>query len=49
MKTPSICVSQLQNRLKEKGESGVSLKWKEMPDGKVFHKEEKTNVTNDAC
>ncbi|XP_060887909.1 lymphocyte antigen 75-like [Labrus mixtus] len=34
-------LKKLQNRLKEKGLSGVTLKWKEQPDGKVFHKEEK--------
>lgn len=36
-----ICVSQLQDRLKEKGVSGVTVKWREQPDGKVFHKEGK--------
>ena len=25
----------------EKGVSGVTLKWREQPDGKVFHKEGK--------
>nr|XP_008303569.1 PREDICTED: uncharacterized protein LOC103375141 [Stegastes partitus] len=29
----------LQDRLKEKGVSGVTLKWREQPDGKVWHKE----------
>lgn len=37
----SICVSQFQDRLKEQGVSGVTLKWREQPDGKVFHKEGK--------
>ena len=36
----STCVSQFQERLKEQGVSGVTLKWREQPDGKVFHKEE---------
>lgn len=31
----------LQASLKEKGVSGVTLKWREQPDGKVFHKEGK--------
>ncbi|KAG8006327.1 L-selectin, partial [Nibea albiflora] len=31
----------LQDRLEAKGVSGVTLKWREQPDGKVFHKEEK--------
>ena len=39
----AICVSQFQDRLKEKGLSGVTLKWREQPDGKVFHKEEETS------
>eukprot|EP00064_Thunnus_orientalis_P007685 superscaffoldBa00000868_g7707 len=30
-----------QDRLKEQGVSGVTLKWREQPDGKVFHKEGK--------
>ncbi|XP_053272579.1 macrophage mannose receptor 1 [Pleuronectes platessa] len=34
-------LKQLQDRLKEKGLSGVTLKLKEQADGKVFHKEEK--------
>ncbi|XP_034471067.1 macrophage mannose receptor 1-like isoform X2 [Hippoglossus hippoglossus] len=34
-------LKELQERLKEKGLSGVTLKWKEKADGKVFHKEEK--------
>ena len=37
-----ICVSQLQEELKDKGISGVNLKWREQPDGKVFHKEGET-------
>ncbi|CAI5684316.1 unnamed protein product [Oreochromis niloticus] len=31
----------LQNRLKEKGLSGIALKWREQSDGKVFHEEGK--------
>ncbi|XP_047194796.1 C-type mannose receptor 2-like isoform X2 [Hippoglossus stenolepis] len=34
-------LKELQGRLKEKGLSGVTLKWREKADGKVFHKEEK--------
>lgn len=34
-------LSQLQNRLKEKGLSGIALKWREQSDGKVFHEEGK--------
>ncbi|XP_047197644.1 uncharacterized protein LOC118102232 [Hippoglossus stenolepis] len=34
-------LKELQERLKEKGLSGVTLKWREKADGKVFHKEEK--------
>ncbi|XP_047194794.1 secretory phospholipase A2 receptor-like isoform X2 [Hippoglossus stenolepis] len=34
-------LKEFQERLKEKGLSGVTLKWKEKADGKVFHKEEK--------
>ncbi|XP_034468637.1 secretory phospholipase A2 receptor-like [Hippoglossus hippoglossus] len=34
-------LKELQERLKENGLSGVTLKWKEKADGKVFHKEEK--------
>ncbi|KAI3376352.1 hypothetical protein L3Q82_016836 [Scortum barcoo] len=34
-------LKEFQDRLKEKGVSGVTLKWREQPDGKVFHKEEK--------
>ncbi|XP_034533115.1 secretory phospholipase A2 receptor-like [Notolabrus celidotus] len=30
---------ELQDRLKKSGLSGVTLKWREQPDGKVFHKE----------
>ncbi|XP_034537531.1 uncharacterized protein LOC117811392 [Notolabrus celidotus] len=36
-------LKKLQNRLKENGLSGVTLKWREQPDGKVFHKEEKSS------
>ncbi|GAA6221702.1 lymphocyte antigen 75-like isoform X1 [Lates japonicus] len=32
-------LKKLQDRLEENGVSGVSLKWREQPDGKVFHKE----------
>ncbi|CAJ1086699.1 secretory phospholipase A2 receptor-like [Xyrichtys novacula] len=32
-------LQKLQDRLKESGLSGVTLKWREQPDGKVFHKE----------
>ncbi|GAA6221703.1 secretory phospholipase A2 receptor-like [Lates japonicus] len=32
-------LKKLQDRLEENGVSGVSLKWSEQPDGKVFHKE----------
>ncbi|XP_026208300.1 secretory phospholipase A2 receptor-like [Anabas testudineus] len=42
-------LTQLQNRLKEKGVSGVTLKWREQPDGKVFHKERNADVTHDEC
>ncbi|KAE8278879.1 hypothetical protein D5F01_LYC22458 [Larimichthys crocea] len=31
----------LQDRLEAKGVRGVTLKWREQPDGRVFHKEEK--------
>ena len=41
LKMASICVSQFQDRLKEQGVSGVTLKWREQPDGKVFHREGK--------
>lgn len=34
-----ICVSQLQDRLQEEGVRGATLKWREQPDGEVFHKE----------
>ncbi|XP_044039308.1 snaclec 3-like isoform X2 [Siniperca chuatsi] len=34
-------LKKLQDRLKEKGVSGVTLKWREQPDGRVFHKEGK--------
>ncbi|XP_049424105.1 secretory phospholipase A2 receptor-like isoform X1 [Epinephelus fuscoguttatus] len=36
-------LKKLQDRLKEKGMSGVTLKWREQPDGKVFHKEKKSS------
>ncbi|KAM3591052.1 uncharacterized protein V6R79_021472 [Siganus canaliculatus] len=35
-------LKKLQDRLKEQGVSGVNLKWREQPDGKVFHKEAKS-------
>ncbi|KAM3589981.1 uncharacterized protein V6R79_001057 [Siganus canaliculatus] len=35
-------LKKLQDRLKEQGVSGVNLKWREQPDGKVFHKETKS-------
>ncbi|XP_071402752.1 secretory phospholipase A2 receptor-like [Centroberyx affinis] len=31
-----------QDRLKDQGVTGVVLKWRQQPDGKVFHKEEKS-------
>ena len=34
---------QFEDGLKEEGVSGVTLKWREQPDGKVFHKEEETS------
>ncbi|XP_061578694.1 lymphocyte antigen 75-like [Cololabis saira] len=34
-------LKQLQDRLEEDGVDGVTLKWREQPDGEVFHKEEK--------
>ncbi|XP_042257510.1 secretory phospholipase A2 receptor-like isoform X2 [Thunnus maccoyii] len=34
-------LKKFQDRLKEKGVSGVTLKWREQPYGKVFHKEGK--------
>ncbi|XP_045919907.1 neurocan core protein-like [Micropterus dolomieu] len=37
-------LKKLQDRLKEKGVSGVTLKWREQPDGKVFHKKDKTEL-----
>ncbi|XP_038585694.1 C-type mannose receptor 2-like [Micropterus salmoides] len=37
-------LKKLQDRLKEKGVSGVTLKWREQPDGKVFHKEDKPEL-----
>ena len=40
--TVNVCVSQLKQRLKEKGvNEDVKLSWKKQPDGKVFHKEKK--------
>ncbi|XP_028285566.1 secretory phospholipase A2 receptor-like [Parambassis ranga] len=34
-------LKKLQDTLKEKGVTGVTLKWREQPDGNVFHKERK--------
>ncbi|XP_055361838.1 secretory phospholipase A2 receptor-like [Betta splendens] len=42
-------LKQLQDRLKEKGVSGVTLRWRKQPDGKIFHKEEKPAEVNDGC
>ncbi|XP_055361836.1 C-type mannose receptor 2-like [Betta splendens] len=42
-------LKQLQDRLKEKGVSGVTLRWRKQPDGKIFHKEEKPTHVNDGC
>ncbi|XP_036971227.1 C-type mannose receptor 2-like [Acanthopagrus latus] len=39
-------LKQLQVRLTEKRMSGVTLKWREQPDGKVFHKEEESSRRN---
>ncbi|XP_042368310.1 macrophage mannose receptor 1-like [Plectropomus leopardus] len=36
-------LKQFQDSLKEKGVQGVTLKWREQSDGKVFHKEEKSS------
>ncbi|CAJ1081472.1 secretory phospholipase A2 receptor-like [Xyrichtys novacula] len=36
-------LKKLQDRLKESGLSGVTLRWREQPDGKVFHKEEESS------
>ncbi|XP_035809010.2 macrophage mannose receptor 1-like [Amphiprion ocellaris] len=33
-------LKKLQDRLKDNGESEVTLRWREQPDGKVFYKEE---------
>ncbi|XP_051800177.1 macrophage mannose receptor 1-like [Acanthochromis polyacanthus] len=33
-------LKKLQDRLEENGVSGVTLRWREQPDGKAFHKEE---------
>ncbi|XP_071402750.1 C-type mannose receptor 2-like [Centroberyx affinis] len=35
-------LQKLQDRLKDQGVTGVVLKWRQQPDGKVFHKEEKS-------
>ncbi|XP_040925782.1 uncharacterized protein LOC114851025 [Betta splendens] len=45
----AIILTQLQVRLLENGVSGVTLKWREHPDGKVFHKEKGADVTHDGC
>ncbi|KAK2859827.1 hypothetical protein Q5P01_004447 [Channa striata] len=42
-------LKQFQERLQEKGVTGVTLKWREQPDGKVFHKEEETDARHDEC
>ncbi|XP_013126091.2 putative C-type lectin domain family 20 member A isoform X1 [Oreochromis niloticus] len=43
-------LSQLQERLKEKGISGgVTLKWRKQSDGKVFHKDEDATTVNPSC
>ncbi|XP_034546292.1 secretory phospholipase A2 receptor-like [Notolabrus celidotus] len=34
-------LKELQRRLQDSGVSGVTIKWREQPDGKVFHKEQK--------
>ncbi|CAK6965269.1 macrophage mannose receptor 1-like [Scomber scombrus] len=34
-------LKKFQDRLKEQGVSGATLKWREQPDGKVFHEERK--------
>lgn len=45
--TVNVCVSQLKQRLKEKGvNEDVKLSWKKQPDGKVFHKEKKKKKRN---
>ncbi|KAM9335555.1 uncharacterized protein ABDE67_020547 [Symphorus nematophorus] len=36
-------LKKFEDQLKEKGMSGVTLKWRKQPDGKVFHKEEETS------
>ncbi|KAF3697535.1 hypothetical protein EXN66_Car013215 [Channa argus] len=36
-------LKQFQDRLKDNGLSDVTLKWREQPDGKVFHKNQKKN------
>ncbi|XP_047242881.1 lymphocyte antigen 75-like [Girardinichthys multiradiatus] len=41
----TVCVSQLQDRLQENRVSGVTLKWREPPDGEVFKKERQTMNT----
>ncbi|KAF3697530.1 Aggrecan core protein Cartilage-specific proteoglycan core protein [Channa argus] len=42
-------LKKFQDRLKENGLSAVTLKWREQPDGKVFHKEKEADVTHDKC
>ncbi|KAK2811155.1 hypothetical protein Q5P01_000276 [Channa striata] len=42
-------LKQFQDRLQHKGVTGVTLKWREQADGKVFHKDEETDVTHDEC
>lgn len=38
-KVSTVYIFQLQDKLNETGVSGVTLKWREQPDGEVFHKE----------
>ncbi|CAJ1086588.1 secretory phospholipase A2 receptor-like [Xyrichtys novacula] len=39
----AVILRELQNRLEENGLSGVTLKWRVQPDGKVFHKNEQSS------
>ncbi|KAM9334949.1 uncharacterized protein ABDE67_021488 [Symphorus nematophorus] len=36
-------LEKFQEKLKENGVSGVTLKWRKQPDGKVVHKEEQSS------
>lgn len=38
-KVSTVYIFQLQDKLNETGVSGVTLKWRDQPDGEVFHKE----------